>query len=111
MGKKAKLRSLFYNHDRPCLALCAGKHCARAGTRRLFLATQEALANCELSEQVEVVITKCQDHCDDAPVMNILPDDVTCKRLTRERITEIVEQHLRNGQPLPMAFPGRRRKY
>jgi NADH:ubiquinone oxidoreductase subunit E len=86
--------------EQPCLAICAGKHCAKAGTKHLVRAAHTALAQAGLDGQVSVELTKCQDYCDDAPVITVLPGPFPYIALTPMAVFQIVLEHLQHGRPL-----------
>jgi len=75
MSKDHKPRSIakLARHDQPCLAVCAGKHCAKAGTKHIRRAIQAALTHARLDGKIVVELTKCQDYCDDAPAATVRP--------------------------------------
>lgn len=85
---------------RPCLAICAGKHCAKAGAKQIRRAAEATLEELELEESVTVIWTKCQDYCDDAPALTILPAALPYTELTQKTVRQIVTSHLRDGLPV-----------
>ncbi|NJM06234.1 (2Fe-2S) ferredoxin domain-containing protein [Candidatus Gracilibacteria bacterium] len=112
MGKDEKLRSVekIARAGRPCLAICAGKDCARAGTRQLLNAAQAALHEADLADQVAIEITKCQDYCDDAPVMSVVPGGLPYVDLRPADVHRIVDNHVRNGRPVAELLHKRARR-
>jgi NADH:ubiquinone oxidoreductase subunit E len=97
--KPRKVEKLAHN-ERPCLAVCAGKHCAKAGTKHILRAAHAALAEAGLDEEVGIELTKCQDYCDDAPAVTVLPGPYPYIELTPKTVLQIVLEHIVNGQPL-----------
>ncbi|NTU78858.1 MAG: (2Fe-2S) ferredoxin domain-containing protein [Chloroflexales bacterium] len=84
----------------PCLAVCGGKHCTRAGAKQVLRAAQAALDEAGLGETVSVILTKCQDYCDDGPAMTVLPGAYPYVELDRESARQVVLDHVRDGQPV-----------
>jgi (2Fe-2S) ferredoxin len=86
--------------ERPCLAVCAGKDCARAGAKHVIRAAQQALEEAGLAGSVDFALTKCQDYCDDGPTMTVLPGSYPYVELTPETVREVVLEHVRGGRPV-----------
>lgn len=102
MAKSEKVRSVHKIADDgiPCIAICAGKHCAKAGTKQLVRAMQQALEEQGLATTFRIELSKCQDNCDDAPCLTTLPDDYPYVELEAADSKRIVCQHLCLGQPV-----------
>lgn len=94
-----KVEHLLRN-ERPCLAICAGKHCAKAGAKQVIRATRTALEEAGLAETVPVALTKCQDYCDDGPAITVLPGGYPYVELCAQSARQIVLSHLRDGRPV-----------
>lgn len=60
---------------------------------------------------VEILASGCQDHCDYGPNLLIQPGAIRYVSLDAERARRIVERHLRDGQPIHewIATPDMRR--
>lgn len=98
--------------DRPCLAVCAGKDCARAGAKQVIRAARQALEEAGLAETVGFALTKCQDYCDEGPAMTVLPGAYPYVELDAESARHVVLEHVRDGRPVPRQMHRRaRRKY
>jgi (2Fe-2S) ferredoxin len=112
MAKCEKLKTIEkqYGTDKPCLAICAGKHCAKAGTKHILRAARAALDEAGLDSSVDVVLTKCQDYCDDAPVVSVLPGEFPYTELAPANMSDIVAEHLRGGKPVLTLLDKRARK-
>lgn len=96
--------------ERPCLGICAGKHCARAGAKGVIRAVQAALREAGIAEKMPVVLTKCQDFCDDAPAMTVAPDGYPYVELSPAAAREVVLAHVRDGKPVLRQLHKRARK-
>lgn len=106
-SKLKKLRKQEFEH--PCLAVCAGKHCAKAGTKHILHTIHETVSTNNL-EDLEIVLTKCQDHCDDGPVVTILPGEFPYVELTPQAINQILNEHIGQNQPVLSLLHKRMRK-
>jgi len=102
MSKYEKPRKVekLARQEMPCLAVCAGKHCAKAGTKHLLRTAHAALAEVGLDGEVGVELTKCQDYCDDAPAVTVLPGPYPYIEMTPKSMSQMIQEHVANGQPL-----------
>ena len=96
--------------SRPCLAICAGKHCAKAGAKQIIRAVSAALDEAGMSNTVAVALTECQDHCDDAPAITALPGPYPYIDLAPADVRTIVAEHLGRGRPVRSLLHKRARK-
>lgn len=106
------MEDISFPKRRPCrLVICGGSSCAAAGRRRLMRAVYDALDEHELNEHVDIQISECQDRCDDAPNLTLLPGAFPYARLTPDGVRRIIEQHIAQSQPVVelLAPMGRRR--
>ncbi|PDW04800.1 (2Fe-2S) ferredoxin domain-containing protein [Candidatus Viridilinea mediisalina] len=100
MGKGEPKVEQLARLGRPCLGVCSDKHCKRAGAQQVIGAALAALHEAELAEQVSVVATTCQDHCDDGPVLTVVPGFYPYLKLNPATTRQVVLSHLRDGNPL-----------
>lgn len=112
MAKHDKPRELedLIDNKRPCLAVCVGKKCAKAGTKKVLAAAQEALSAAGLDDQFPICLTKCQDYCDDGPAVTVLPGKLAYVELTAGGMRQIVASHLAGGEPVRELLTKRSRK-
>lgn len=112
MGKHKKAISVdeLLDLQRPCLAICDDKHCAKAGAKQLYRAACAALAELGLDETVAVELTECQDNCDEAPSVTVLPDDYAYVEIGPQELRQIVAEHVRDHMPIPQLMQKRSRK-
>jgi|HigsolmetaAR201D_1030396.scaffolds.fasta_scaffold34374_1 NADH-quinone oxidoreductase subunit F len=96
--------------ERPCLAVCAGKHCAKAGTKHILRAVHAALDDAGLDSSVQVALTKCQDYCDYGPVVTVLPGEYPYVGLTPQSVQQVVQEHLGQERPVVSLLYKRMRK-
>lgn len=95
---------------RPCLGVCAGKHCAKAGTKHVLRAVREAVDEAGLSTSIAVVLTKCQDYCDDGPAMTVFPGGIPYLELDPEDARRVVAEHVVEGRPVFELLPKKLRR-
>jgi (2Fe-2S) ferredoxin len=51
-------------------------------------------------QAVEIIHGECQGQCNMGPTVRILPDEIWYCRVRPEDVDEIVDQHLRRGNPV-----------
>ena len=97
-GKPATIKALVRD-DQPCVAICVGKKCAKAGAKHILAAARAGLEEAALAD-IPLRLTKCQDYCDDAPMLAILPGEYPYINLTPAGVRQIIVAHLGQGQPV-----------
>jgi (2Fe-2S) ferredoxin len=95
-GKPATIKALS-REDQPCVAICVGKKCAKAGAKHILAAARAGLEEAALAD-IPLRLTKCQDYCDDAPMLAILPGEYPYINLTPAGVRQIIVAHLGQGQ-------------
>jgi (2Fe-2S) ferredoxin len=81
--------------------VCRGPRCAAKGAVDNLRALVLAMLQHELGDDdVLLVHTGCQFPCNQAPVLNVQPDDVWYGRVDPRAATAIVDQHLVGGAPV-----------
>lgn len=114
MGKRDRERAADVEKlgrgGRACLGICAGKHCARAGAKQIIRAAQVALDEAGLTESVPVILTKCQDHCDDSPALTVFPGGYPYVELSPGDAAQVVTEHVAAGRPVLPLLHKRARK-
>ncbi len=74
-----------------------------AGARPVLNAFVEGVNNAGLSEKVTVTQTGCIGICQYEPVVEVFEagkDKVTYVKMTAEKAQEVIEKHLKGGQPV-----------
>jgi (2Fe-2S) ferredoxin len=99
-----KAEHLIRQHT-ACLAICAGKDCVKAGAKHVIHAAEAALDETGLANTYPVVLTKCQDFCDDGPVMTVIPGNLPYIGLSPRAIRQVIVEHLRDGSPVLALLP------
>jgi (2Fe-2S) ferredoxin len=80
--------------------------CLRRGSARVFEELREQTGAQGLVD-VKVVATGCMEPCMVGPAVYVAPDDVWYGGVTVEDVPTLVEQHLRDGQPVEFLRIGR----
>lgn len=74
-----------------------------AGARPVLNAFVEEVNKAELNEKVTVTQTGCIGFCQYEPIVEVYEKDkekVTYVQMTAERAAEVVEKHLKGGEPI-----------
>lgn len=82
------------------ILVCVGGSCLASGALEICAALREAIAEHDLSRQVEVVETGCMGPCAAGPVAKVLPDNVFYQGITCDDARLIVSQHIKKGEIL-----------
>lgn len=82
------------------ILVCAGGSCTSCGRAAVADAFREAIAKRGLGDCVSVVNTGCVGCCDLGVVVHVVPDDVLYRSVKDADVGRIVDQHLRDGQPV-----------
>ncbi|HMC87240.1 MAG TPA: (2Fe-2S) ferredoxin domain-containing protein [Chitinophagaceae bacterium] len=81
------------------LFLCNGGSCKLLGAEESTAAIREAIAACNLSEEIHTTKTLCNGRCKDGPVVISQPDGIWFNKMVKEKAEEFVweyfvEQHI-----------------
>ncbi len=82
--------SLVRNH----LFICNGGSCLNAGAEESTKAIRSCIAEAGLDTEIHTTKTLCNGRCEDAPVVIIMPDNIWYKKMTSEKASILVEEHL-----------------
>lgn len=80
--------------------------CLRRGSARVFEELREQTGAHGLVD-VKVIATGCMEPCMVGPAIYVAPDDVWYGGVTVEDVPQLVEQHLRDGEPVEFLRIGR----
>lgn len=80
--------------------------CLRRGSARVFEELREQTGAHGLVD-IKVIATGCMEPCMVGPAIYVAPDDVWYGGVTVEDVPQLVEQHLRDGQPVEFLRIGR----
>ena len=80
--------------------VCGGTGCTSSGSMKIIKKLEEEIEKNGLKDKVNVIKTGCFGLCALGPIMIVYPEGTFYSKMEEEHITEIVEQHLKNGQPV-----------
>lgn len=78
-----------------CVLICQHQSCQRQGS----IAVLEAFQNVNL-EGVTIEASGCLGQCNTGPTVRVMPDEIWYYRVKPEDVPLIVEQHLKQGEPV-----------
>jgi (2Fe-2S) ferredoxin len=84
--------------------VCCGPNCGPKGSSVLLDFLEDEVERLGLEEQVSVMPTGCQSHCESGPTMVIYPGPVYYQEVDAERLKRIVAEHFIAGQPVREYF-------
>jgi NADH:ubiquinone oxidoreductase subunit F (NADH-binding)/(2Fe-2S) ferredoxin len=79
--------------------VCAGTACLFAGSMAVYDTFVQEVQQAGLGDKVEVSIIGCHGLCSMSPVV-VLSDDTLYGHLKPKDVTKVVEDHLKNGEPV-----------
>jgi (2Fe-2S) ferredoxin len=77
--------------------LCFGPNCSERGSKQLWPVLEAAIAEADLTGEVELLATTCRNRCDYGPSLNVYPGPVFYNGIDAGAIREIVQDHLSQG--------------
>ncbi|MEL6327135.1 MAG: (2Fe-2S) ferredoxin domain-containing protein [Cyanobacteria bacterium J06626_23] len=78
------------------IQVCQNRTCLRSYSDKVLTCLQAAVP-----EDVVVVASGCLGQCGAGPMVRVEPDNIWyCRVSARQDVLDIVQQHLRDGQPL-----------
>ncbi len=80
--------------------VCGGTGCTSSGSMKIIDVLKEEIKKNGLEDKVNVIKTGCFGLCALGPIMIVYPEGTFYSKTEPEHIPEIVEQHLKNGQPV-----------
>ncbi|WP_028316829.1 NADH-ubiquinone oxidoreductase-F iron-sulfur binding region domain-containing protein [Desulfatibacillum aliphaticivorans] len=84
--------------NKKLISLCSGSGCGAYGTASVYESLMAELKKAGLSDQVEVRLTGCHGFCEKGPIMVIHPEGIFYPQVKPDKIPEIVEMTLKNGE-------------
>ncbi|KXG09218.1 Ferredoxin, 2Fe-2S [Anoxybacillus sp. P3H1B] len=82
------------------ILICNGGSCMRKGGEEVTIAIRDEIARLELDSTVHTTRTRCNGRCNDACVVIVYPQGVWYKGVTPDKGRELVQTHLKDGDPL-----------
>jgi NADH:ubiquinone oxidoreductase subunit F (NADH-binding)/(2Fe-2S) ferredoxin len=111
-GKVVEKYTMAHLAGRPnvkrIVSLCTGAGCLKknAGVEQAFF---DAITRHGLEQSAAVTRSACQGLCEHGPIAFVYPDNVVYQKVTPEAARIIVEQHLRDNQPVTnLVWSGKR---
>ena len=95
-----KTRILSENSGKRDVLVCGGTGCTSSGSAKIIEKLHEEIERNGLTDKVNVVRTGCFGLCALGPIMIVYPEGSFYSRVDAEKIPEIVESHLKNGEPV-----------
>ncbi len=80
--------------------VCGGTGCTSSGSVKVIEALQQQLEVQGLTEKVQIVKTGCFGLCAKGPIMIVYPEGSFYSMVNVDEIPRIVEEHLKNGNPV-----------
>ena len=80
------------NHDKPCIAICAGMDCLGLDNGGILNAFQKELEKKDLKTKVDIRVTGCHGYCGKGPVVVIYPEEICYVEVKPEDVPDIVSQ-------------------
>ncbi|MDV3001947.1 MAG: Ferredoxin, 2Fe-2S [Chroococcopsis gigantea SAG 12.99] len=76
--------------------VCQHTSCIRQGSAKVLQAFQSA----DLPPDVIVIRSDCQGQCTSSPTVRVLPEGIWYCRVKEDDVSTIVQQHLKEKQPV-----------
>ncbi len=80
--------------------VCGGTGCTSSGSMKIIAELEKQLAAFDLTDKVQIVKTGCFGLCAKGPIMIVYPEGSFYSMVQVEEIGKIVEEHLKNGNPV-----------
>jgi (2Fe-2S) ferredoxin len=90
----------MFNEKKYRVYVCGNIHCRMNGSEGLLRLLEDKIWELGLDGDVEVRVSGCQNRCDFGPNITVWPGPFRYSHLTFEKVEQIVEQHLRDGEPV-----------
>lgn len=90
--------------ERVRVLICEGTGCVSSKSPEIRTALENAVAQQDLSDRVEVDFTGCHGFCQQGPIVVIEPEGIFYRRVNPQDANEIVESHLVRGEPVKRLF-------
>lgn len=79
--------------DRPCVFVCQHTSCLAAGSAKVLEAFGQV-------EGYDIVGSECLGQCSTGPTVRVTPEEIWYYRVQPGDVPQIVEQHLKGGEPV-----------
>ena len=76
---------------------CGGTGCTSSKSMLIKKRFEEKIKEVGLADEVQVIATGCFGLCEEGPIVIVYPEGSFYARMSIDRVDEIVEEHLKNG--------------
>lgn len=95
--RSIELREGKFDGKKKSILVCGGTGCTSSNSMQIIDALNTEIKKQKLENDVNVIKTGCFGLCALGPIMIVYPEGSFYSRVTPEDISEIVEEHLKNG--------------
>jgi (2Fe-2S) ferredoxin len=78
-----------------CVKVCQNRTCRKQGAALVLAAFQKSIP-----KEVTVTATSCLGQCGNGPMVLVLPDEVWYSGVHPSEVSQVIKQHLQEGQPV-----------
>lgn len=82
------------------ILICGGTGCKASSSQLIAENFKKVIAEKNMTDQVDVIITGCFGFCEKGPIVKIIPDNTFYVQVTPQDVDEIVGEHIINGKKL-----------
>src|SRR4030042_3955960 len=86
------------------LLLCGGSGWHASGSQEVKDVLKRELARQKLEHEIRIIETGCNGFCAQGPIMIVQPGKIFYKKLTKEDLPYLVEEHFLKGRPVKRLF-------
>ncbi len=90
--------------DKTTILVCQGTGCISSDSPEIYEALKNALDKFGLKDSVDVKFTGCHGFCQQGPIVIIEPEGTFYAKIKVEDADEIIESHIKNGEPIKRLF-------
>jgi len=93
------------NKSGKTIIVCQGTGCVSSGATPTYKALEAEIGNAGLTD-IQMKLTGCHGFCQRGPIVIVEPEGIFYSGVQEKDCQEIVESHLKNGQPVERLFYG-----
>ncbi len=82
------------------IMVCGGTGCHASKSNEVFEQLKSGIAEKNLDQEVQVIVTGCFGFCEKGPIVKILPDNTFYVEVKPEDSDEIIAEHVIKGRPV-----------
>ena len=80
--------------------VCSGASCLSSGSLEIKDKMVKEIKKAGLEDEIRIIETGCMGPCELGPVILVYPDEILYKKVKKEDVEEIVENHFLKGRPV-----------